>query len=196
MNLEILLPFIKEIDRLKTIERQTLIHSGGRRENTAEHSWHLALAVMVFHKYSPEKVDLDKAIKMALLHDVVEIDAGDSIVYGPQTGKKEAEEKALRRIMGLLPKDLNQELSEIWLEFESGDSVESRFVSALDRFLPLFSNNLNGGHSWKNHNVTADRVKAKCQPPIEKALPDLWILAEKMLNESILKGDLKKSEME
>ena len=193
MDLEILLPFIKEIDRLKTIERQTLIHNGGRRENTAEHSWHLALAVMVFQKYSPEKVDLDKAIKMALLHDVVEIDAGDSIVYSPQTGKKEAEEKALKRIMGLLPQDLEKELSDIWLEFESGDSAESRFVSALDRFLPIFSNYLNGGHSWKNHNVTAERVTAKCQPPIENALPDLWTLAEKMLKESVAKGDLKKS---
>lgn len=192
MTVSNLLPFIKEIDRLKLIERQTPIHAGGRPENTAEHSWHLAMTVLVFEKLSPQKLDINKAVKMALLHDIVEIDAGDVIIYADQSSKKDKEALARDRIFGLLPDAIAKEFKEIWNEFEDGESPEAKFVSAIDRFLPLYSNYLNGGYSWKNHNVKADKVVHKCQPPISQGLPELWNVALKMIEESVANGNLQK----
>lgn len=191
MSIDSLLPFIKEIDQLKLIERNTPIHTGGRVENSAEHSWHLAMTVLVFEKISPAKLDINKAVKMALLHDIVEIDAGDVIIYGDQSNKKAKEELARDRIFGLLPEVIAQEFKDLWNEFEAGQSAEAKFVSAIDRFLPLYSNYLNGGYSWKNHNVIADKVIGKCEPPIAGGLPELWTVAERMINESIENGNLK-----
>ncbi|MEK2647262.1 HD domain-containing protein [Bdellovibrio sp. BCCA] len=190
MTIESLLPFIKEIDRLKKIERQALIHNGGRRENSAEHSWHLAMTVLVLEKTSPEKIDIAKAVKMALLHDIVEIDAGDTMVYGDLSNKKDSEAAALERIMGLLPETIANEFKSLWNEFEEGVSPEAKFVSAIDRFMPIFSNYLNEGYSWKNHKVTVDKVVAKCQPPISEGLPKLWKVTERMLEESVAAGHL------
>ena len=191
MSIESLLPFIKEIDRLKLIDRNTPIHAGGRVENTAEHSWHLAMTVLVFEKMSPVKLDINKAVKMALLHDIVEIDAGDVIIYGDQSSKKDKEALARDRIFGLLPEAIAGEFKAIWDEFEEGHSPEAKYVSAIDRFLPLYSNYLNGGYSWKNHNVKADKVIGKCEPPINGGLPELWLVAQKMITESIANGNLK-----
>ena len=192
-TIESLLPFLKEIDKLKKIERQALIHSGGRRENSAEHSWHLAMSVLVLQSLSPKKLDIGKAVKMALLHDIVEIDAGDTIVYGDLSGKKADEARALDRIMGLLPPDLEAEFKAIWTEFEEGQSDEAQFVSSIDRFLPIYSNYLNEGYSWKNHNISAARVAGKCEEPITKGLPELWTLTTKMLEESVASGHLTRS---
>ena len=189
--IEALLPFVKEIDRLKTINRQTPIHAGGRVENTAEHSWHLAMTVMVFEKMSPVKIDINKAVKMALLHDIVEIDAGDVIIYGDQSSKKEKEALARERIFGLLPSEIGEDFKNIWNEFEEGQCAEAKFVSAIDRFLPLYSNFLNGGYSWKNHNVKAATVINKCEPPIVGGIPELWTVAKQMIDESIANGNLK-----
>lgn len=191
MSIESLLPFIKEIDRLKLIDRNTPIHAGGRVENTAEHSWHLAMTVLVLEKMSPVKLDINKAVKMALLHDVVEIDAGDVIIYGDQSSKKDKEALARDRIFGLLPESLATEFKAIWDEFEAGESPEAKYVSAIDRFLPLYSNYLNGGYSWKNHGVKADKVIGKCESPINGGLPELWLVAQKMIQESIQNGNLK-----
>jgi putative hydrolase of HD superfamily len=193
MNIESLLPFLKEIDKLKKIERQALIHSGGRRENSAEHSWHLAMSVLIMQSLSPKKLDVAKAVKMALLHDIVEIDAGDTMVYGDLSGKKAEEGKALNRIMGLLPPELESELKGIWQEFEDGQSEEAQFVSAIDRFLPIYSNYLNEGYSWKNHKISAERVAGKCEEPISKGLPELWQVTAKMLEESVVQGHLTRS---
>lgn len=191
MSIDSLLPFIKEIDRLKKIERQAQIHSGGRHENTAEHSWHLAMTVLVFEKLSPTPLDVNKAVKMALLHDIVEIDAGDTFVYSDLSGKLEKEIKALDRICGLLPEPISQDFKDIWHEFEEGLSPEAKFVSAIDRFLPLYSNYLNEGYSWKNHNVTSDKVVHRCEAPITAALPELWAASQRMIDESIKNGHLK-----
>ncbi len=191
-NIESLLPFIQEIDRLKKVERQALIHSGGRRENSAEHSWHLALTAMVFQDFAQEKIDMAKVIKMALLHDIVEIYAGDTFVYGDLSGKKNEEMAALEKLMSLLPEKQALEMKEIWLEFEDGISAESQYVSAIDRFLPMYSNYLNEGYSWKNHKVTYDKVIGKTKAPISKGLPQLWDFTEKMLEESISRGHLDK----
>ncbi|MGZ3724175.1 MAG: HD domain-containing protein [Pseudobdellovibrio sp.] len=192
MNLESLLPFIKEIDKLKKVERQTLNYTGDRRENTAEHSWHLAVSVLVCANCAPEKINVEKTMKMALLHDLVEIDAGDTFIYGDQSAKKSDEERAAKRITGLLPEAVAQDLLAIWHEFEAGESAEARFVAALDRFLPLYSNYLNKGYSWQNHNVKSEKVIAKCQPPIEAGLPQLWPIAQQMIDESIERGNLMK----
>jgi putative hydrolases of HD superfamily len=176
-----LLIFLKEIDRLKTIERKTPIHSGGRLENSAEHSWHLALAVLIFQDFAPKGIDLNKAIKMALLHDIVEIDAGDVFVYEEQPHKKANEVKALERITSLLPTHLAAEFTQIWNEFEDGKSIEAKHVHALDRFLPLYSNYLNDGYSWKKHQISANRIVAKNKPPIQAGIPELWEHAQKMV---------------
>jgi putative hydrolase of HD superfamily len=187
-----ILSFVQEIDRLKTIERYTLIHNGGRKENSAEHSWHLALTVLAFQALAPSGCDINKAIKMALLHDVVEIDAGDTFIYGDHSAKKSEELKAAERIFGLLPHEIEQELKVIWNEFEDGNCVESKFVSALDRFLPIFSNHLNNAYSWKNHNVTFEQIVAKNKPPIIKGFPELWSVAEKMIKETLKSEGLEK----
>ncbi len=190
MQIEQILPFILEIDKLKKIERQALIHTGGRRENTAEHSWHLALSVMVLCKTSPVELNLDKAIKMALLHDIVEIDAGDTFVYNETADKKDKELQAIERITNLLPAEIGQELKSIWLEFESGESAEAKFVSAIDRFLPLYSNYLNDGYSWQNHKVTSTQVVKRVGPPIQAGLPELWETTQKMIKESVQNNHL------
>jgi putative hydrolase of HD superfamily len=194
MKIESLLPFLKEIDHLKSVERQTLNHNGGRRENTAEHSWHLAMAVIIFQSFSKEKIDLARALKMALIHDLVEIDAGDTFIYGDVSNKKAAETAAIERITNLLPEDLDfglkRDLKELWLEFEDRRSPEAQYVAALDKFLPLFSNHLNAGYSWKQHQVSADKVYANIKNPAEEAIPQLWELAQQLLTESIKSGHL------
>jgi putative hydrolase of HD superfamily len=201
MNLNSLLDFIREIDRLKTVERQTLLHNssgaeqtgGRRRENSAEHSWHLAMAVLVFHGLAEPGTDLLKSLKMALLHDLVEIDAGDVFVYTHNPDKFANESAAIRRLTESLPAPIGEELRTVWFEFEEGQCAEARFVAALDRFLPMFSNYLNQGHSWHQHGIKLEQVVAKNKPPISSALPDLWAHAEAMLNESVAKGHLERS---
>lgn len=190
MEIESLLPFIKEADRLKSVTRQTLIHSGERVENSAEHSWHLALAVLVFQKTAPENLDINKAIKMALLHDIVEIDAGDVFVYGDLSAKADKEKLAIERLSSLLPPDVASEVSGTWKEFEAGESIEAKYVAAIDRFLPLYSNYLNKGYSWKNHGIISNRVIEKNQQPIEGGLAPLWEVAKKMIEEAIAEKHL------
>lgn len=184
-----LLDFLREADRLKLVERQTLIHSGGRRENSAEHSWHLAMAALVFQGLAKEGLDMHKALKMALLHDLVEIDTGDEIVYGENAGKKEKEAAAMERLAAILPARVGEDLKAVWEEFEAGESAEAKYISAIDRFLPIFSNYLNEGHSWKAHKIAKGRVVERCQPPISE-IPGLWNATEEMLNECVEQGHL------
>lgn len=190
MKIKSLLPFLLEADRLKTVNRQALIYNGGRLENSAEHSWHLAIAVLLFQEFAPPGTDVNKAVRMALLHDLVEIDAGDMFVYGDLSEKAAKELAALDRLAGLLPARLAEEFKSLWLEFEAGETMEARYVSAIDRFLPMYSNFLNQGYSWRNHGVSSDRVIAKNRPPIEAGLPPLWEIAQEMIKEAIHKGHL------
>jgi putative hydrolases of HD superfamily len=191
-NIEALLPFIKEIDRLKKVERQALIHNGGRRENSAEHSWHLALSVLVMSHASEQPLDICKAVKMALLHDIVEIDAGDTFVYSETSKKKETELAAIHRLTALLPANIGNEFKNIWMEFEEGISKEAQFVGALDRFLPIYSNVLNEGYSWKAHQISEARVVGRNKPSVLKGLPALWPIIEKMLTKAVQLGHLQK----
>ncbi len=170
MLLKSKIQFIIEIDRLKQVLRQSLVIAqdeagSSRRENTAEHSWHLATSVLVLASHSNEKLDLLKALKMALIHDIVEIDAGDTYVYdesGNET-KKEREQKAAQRLFSIIMPPLGDELKALWREFELGRSSEAKFVAAVDRLLPLIANTMTGGHSWKKHQIRAEQVYQKCQ---------------------------------
>lgn len=160
-RLEKQMEFIKEIDKLKAIKRQTLLINEDRQENDAEHSWHLAMLAFLLAEYSNEKIDILKTIKMVLIHDIVEIDAGDTYCYDEEGYKTKAdrETKAAERIFGILPNDQCKELKLLWEEFEDMNTAESKFACVLDRIQPLLLNYTKGGISWKNHNVKRNQVE-------------------------------------
>jgi putative hydrolases of HD superfamily len=151
--------FLVEIDQLKTVIRQNLIADGSRQENTAEHSWHLALCATILAEHANEAVDVSKVVQMLLIHDLVEIDAGDTFVYATaeeiaaQDGK---EQVAADRIFGLLPIDQGARLRALWEEFEAKETAESKFAKAVDRVQPMLLNLASGGGSWERHGITAD----------------------------------------
>jgi 5'-deoxynucleotidase YfbR-like HD superfamily hydrolase len=158
------LRFIKEIDRLKTVLRQSPLVDASRRENSAEHSWHLALMAIVLGEYAPQGADLNRVVVMLLLHDLVEIDAGDTFLYAPdaaQAAAQRAERAAADRIFALLPGDQAGPLRALWEEFEERRTPTARFARAVDRLQPMLANYYTGGGTWRRHEVTADRVLAK-----------------------------------
>jgi putative hydrolase of HD superfamily len=185
------LEFIKEMDRLKSVERRTLLHDKSRMENTAEHSWHLATAVMVLHPFASKKIDLPAALQMAVLHDVVEIDAGDTFVYDAEAlkGKVDRELVAAKRLFGLLPDEASRDFHELWLKFERQSCPESKFVSAIDRFLPIYANVNTGGFSWKKHQVTRSQVLSR-NTRLKEMCPDLYEFTLELLEEAVAKGYL------
>lgn len=183
--------FLIESDKLKSILRHCLIHEGSRRENSAEHSWQLALAVLSTHTLANEPLDLLRALKMALIHDVVEIDAGDTFIYDTQAnkGKFERELAAAERIFGLLPGATSSELKSLWIAFEEQKCAESRFVNALDRFLPVLANCRTQGHAWKINGVKRSQVVAR-NASIEKGSKQLWQVARTMIESAHAQGHL------
>jgi len=185
------LHFVEEIDRLKGILRQSLVHDASRRENTAEHSWHLAMAVLVMAPLSDEAVDTARAMKMALIHDIVEIDAGDTFVYDTVASidKEEREKKAADRIFGLLPADIGNELRALWDAFERQACPESRFVTALDRTLPMLANSKTGGGSWKKHGISRTQVLTK-REHIERSSKKLWGFVAELVEDAVSRGFL------
>lgn len=191
MELEKIIEFIKEVDKLKSVNRATLTYHENRHENSGEHSWHLALATLVFAQKSNSEIDVLKCLKMAIIHDVVEIDAGDQIVYQEDSGKFERELKAAKRIFSLLPTELSEELLELWIEFEKKETPEAIFVGSLDRFLPLYSNILNQGYSWKNFGVNAEKVYKKNGPAIQAGSEALWQKTDEYLKNSMKEGHLQ-----
>jgi len=169
--------FFMELDRLKGVERRNYLADGSRRENTAEHSWHLGMAALVFAAQATEPVDVGRAVAMALTHDIVEIDAGDTFAYdqGAELASKQAREQdAADRIFGLLPASTGAYLRELWDEYERGDTAEARFVMAIDRMAPMLLNLAEGGTTWREHGITRDRVIARNGPHVEPALPEVW----------------------
>jgi putative hydrolases of HD superfamily len=174
------LPFLLEIDQLKSINRQSRLSGGGRRENSAEHSWHLALFALSLGEDQP--LDLMKTVKMLLIHDLVEIDAGDTPLHsGDRQEKLEAETQAARRIFGLLPPDRAIEYFALWEEFESGNSAEAVFARAIDRLQPLLLNLVNEGGTWSENGVSEQLVLERYGSVISAAMPDLWLEVEKMV---------------
>lgn len=169
------LNFLIEVDRLKRVNRQSRLIEGGRRENSAEHSWHLALYALSLGRDQP--LDLFRAVKMLLIHDLVEIDAGDTPIHGHDTTKEDQSQRetaAARRIFGLLPPEPQAEYLALWEEFEIGETFDARFARAIDRLQPLISNLINGGGTWNESEVTEEMVLDRYGQPISAAFPRLW----------------------
>lgn len=184
-DLERQLGFLKEIDRLKSIVRLSPLIDRSRRENSAEHSWHLALYALVLAEHAAGSVDVLRVVKMLLIHDIVEIDAGDVPFHLPAThvGQAERERLAAERIFGLLPEDQASEFHQLWREFEAAESDDARFAKALDRFQPMLHNAATDGGTWVECGVTLEQITARCRPPIEGGAPALWEAAAGMAEE-------------
>ena len=185
--------FIKEIDKVKYIQRKTKLFNSDRNENDAEHICHLALMALVLAEHSNEQIDILKVIKMVLIHDIVEIDAGDTFIYDSQKNHSNTDEERLaaQRIFGLLPQEQRDELIAIWEEFEAGESSEAKFARSMDRLEPLLQNTSNKGGTWNEFGVNYDKVYEKKQI-IKEGSDTLWNFAEGLINESVEKGILKK----
>lgn len=184
--------FIIEIDKLKSILRQTLLIDESRRENSAEHSWHLAMMAIVLSEYAPSKeVDLLRVIKMLLIHDLVEIDAGDTFCYDLQANQNKAvkEVQAATRLFGILPEEQGIELRELWQEFEAQQTTEAKFAAALDRLQPLLHNQQTRGGTWRLHGIRRDQVLQRMYP-VKDGAPALWQLVEKVIAEAVAAGYL------
>ncbi|MDI9872139.1 HD domain-containing protein [Flectobacillus roseus] len=185
--------FIKEIDKVKYIQRKTKLFNSDRNENDAEHSWHLAIMAVVLAEHSNENIDVLKVLKMLLIHDIVEIDAGDTFIYDTQKNHTNTDEERLaaNRIFGLLPKAQAEELIEIWEEFEAGETKEAKFAKSMDRLEPLLQNTSNNGGTWAEFGVDYDKVYNK-KKVIKDGSEVIWDYAENLINESVEKGILKK----
>ncbi|WP_163408279.1 HD domain-containing protein [Flavobacterium ajazii] len=185
--------FIKEIDKVKYIQRKTKLFNSDRCENDAEHSWHLALMAIVLAEHSNVPIDILKVVKMVLIHDIVEIDAGDVFIYDTVKNHSNTDEERLaaNRIFGLLPKNQAEELISIWEEFEEGKTNEAKFAKSMDRLEPLLQNTSNNGGTWKEFGVNYDKVYEK-KSVIKEGSKSLWNYAEGLIDESVEKGILKK----
>jgi putative hydrolase of HD superfamily len=188
------LAFVMEIDKLKTILRQTSLMDNSRRENSAEHSWHLAVMALTLGEYAEPGTDLTHVVKMVLVHDIVEIDAGDTFAYDAvgYTDKNEREERAAARIFGLLPHEQGEELMALWHEFEAISTHEARFANALDRLEPLLGNYMTGGGSWKKAGVTLAKVQKRMEP-IGNVSAALGAYVQQILTDSVAKGYIRES---
>jgi putative hydrolase of HD superfamily len=187
--------FIVEIDQLKSVLRRTTIMDGTRRENSAEHSWHLALMAMVLGEHVENSIDTGTVIRMLLLHDIVEVDAGDTFCYDQEgvLSQAEREHKAAQRVFGLLPNEQARELRDLWYEFETGESAEARFAVALDRLQPLLCNMQSNGGSWAKYGIDADQARAR-MAPIARSSAQLAELARTLIDEAITRGFLQDPE--
>ena len=178
--------FILELDKLKGVTRKTRPLGLDRYENSAEHSWQIALLGAAAASYAPEKVDVDRVLRMLLVHDIGEIDTGDTMVYveGGWEARQAAELAAVRRIFGILPDRLGADFLALWQEFHKGATPESRFAQAIDRAMPVLLNLANNGQSWRENGITYDRVVARIRGQIETGCPALWAYLEKQLEEA------------
>ena len=183
--------FIKEIDKLKFIFRKTKLINSNRPENDAEHSWHLAMMAIVLAGHANEPIDLEKVMKMVLIHDIVEIDSGDVFAYDTTKSHDNFDEelKAARRIFGILPEEQAEEFINLWIEFEEMKTPESKFARALDRLEPLLQNASNNGGTWREFDVKYDKVIEK-KKAIKDGSEELWKFAENLIDESVEKGIL------
>ena len=184
-----IIEFVKQIDKLKAVLRKTRPLGMERYENSAEHSWQVTLAALMLKDYAAQPVDINRVLRMLLIHDLCEIDTGDVIVYAAVgSAHEEAEAAATQRILGMLPNDMGDEYIALWYEFEASKSADARFAKALDRALPLIHNLNDQGHSWQSHGITKDQVKAVNGSRIKQGCPQLWELLEPLVDEAELKG--------
>ncbi len=186
------LDFILEADKEKNILRQTHLSGHGRRENDAEHAWHMAMMIYLLREYSNADFDVAKAMMMALIHDIVEIDAGDTYAYDSARleTQKEREQKAADRIFGLLPADQQKELRALFEEFEAWETAEAKFVHAMDNFQPLLLNHSNNGGDWREHQVCRSQVMGR-QKTSKLGSEKIWEYTEKLIEEHVEKGNIR-----
>ncbi|PMJ92483.1 HD domain-containing protein [Vibrio sp. 10N.261.55.A7] len=188
------LALVIELDQLKSVLRRTRVKSAqGRLENSAEHSWHVALMAILMEEHANESVDIARVVKMLLLHDIVEIDAGDTFVYDVAASleQEEKELKAAQRLFAMLPSDQGGELMTIWSEFEAAASADARFAKALDRIIPMMLNFHNNGQSWIEHQVTSEQALT-INSKIALGSETLWNEAKRMIETATENGWLKK----
>ena len=186
--------FILEVDKLKKIMRQTMLMDRSRQENSAEHSWHIALIVLVLSEYvEADNLNLLRVIKLLLTHDLVEIDAGDTYCYDESgiQDQKERETRAADRIFNILPEDQAKSFRGLWDEYEDRKTPESRFANALDRFQPLLHNYFTQGHSWRQHGIQKKQVLSRMQP-VEEGASLLWDYVTALIDDAVAKGYLEK----
>ncbi|TBT53723.1 HD domain-containing protein [Vibrio parahaemolyticus] len=193
VRLEKQLALLIELDKLKSVLRRTRVKSAeGRLENSGEHSWHVALMAVLMEEHANAPVDICRVMKMLLIHDVVEIDAGDTFVYDTAASKEQAEKeiKAAERLFGMLPTDQGQELLALWQEFEAAQSDDAKYAKALDRLIPMLLNYHNNGQSWKENSVTREQALT-FNKRIEFGSVTLWDKAKELIEEATEKGWLK-----
>ena len=183
------LDFIAYADQLKTVIRKNGLIDSSRAENTAEHSWHAALTAQVLAPWSNVPINADKVSRMLLIHDLVEIEAGDTFIYDAEAAaqQEEAEARAAEKVFGQLPPEQGQSLKALWEEFEARETPEAKFAKAIDRFMPIFSNSRNTGSSWLPHAITRGQVVERCWV-IQEGSEKLWQVTEKLLDEGVEKG--------
>lgn len=188
-RLEQQLNFIVEVDKVKNIIRQTYLSDGKRKENDAEHSWHLALMAVLLKEYAAQEVDLARVVPMVLFHDLVEIDAGDTYAYDEKASmdKEIREKKAANRIFGLLPEEQGTYLRSLWDEFEAYETSEAKFAHVLDNFQPLLLNHVSDGKSWTEHGVKKSQIYKRNSRVAESA-PKIWEYMQELIELHIQKG--------
>ena len=186
------LDFALEIEKEKNIFRQTHLSGHGRNENDAEHAWHMAIMAYLLKEYSNEPVDIGKVMLMCLIHDIVEIDAGDTYAYDAENLKtqKAREDAAKERIFSILPEEQKDELIKLFDEFEEFETAESKFAHAMDNLQPLILNNSNGGGDWREHGVTAEQVYGR-QSKTKLGSERLYDVIDRIIKENIVKGNIK-----
>ncbi len=186
--------FILEADKEKEIYRQTHLTGYTRPENDAEHAWHMAIMIYLLREYSNQEFDVAKAMMMALIHDIVEIDAGDTYAYDTAALETQAEreEQAAERIFGLLPRDQYEEMKALFYEFEAGESAEARFAKSMDNFQPLLLNDYNNGRDWREHDVCRAQVE-KRQSRSQKGSEFIWKYTKDIIERNVKKGNIKEN---
>ena len=184
--------FLVEADRLKSVIRRTSLIDGSRLENSAEHSWHLALAAIILREYAAAPVDLVRVLELVVVHDLVEIDAGDAFAYdaAAQSIRAQREEAAADRLFGLLPPEQAAYVRDLWEEFEARQTIESQFANALDRLQPLLQNASSDGGSWRTHDLTRADVLRR-MAPVETAMPAIWPTVVEIVDAFCAAGVLK-----
>ena len=188
--------FILEIDKEKNIFRQTHLSNHGRNENDAEHAWQMAIMAYLLQEYSNEPVDVARVMLMCLIHDLVEIDSGDTYAYDEEALKtqKQREEKAKERVFSLLPKEQKQDLMSIFDEFEENETPEAKFAHAMDNFQPLLLNNSNGGSDWIEHGVNESQIYGRHKKTKEGS-EELYKVTDKIIQDNVKKGNIQKSDI-
>ena len=184
--------FAVEIDKMKLVLRRNLVADGSKREDDAAHSWHLAIMAMILEEYSAEKIDVNRVIKIALVHDLVEVYAGDTFAYDSKgyEDKEQRERDAADKLFGMLEGEQSTEIRTLWDEFEAVETAESKYANAIDRIQPLLLNYLTNGHTWKLGSVSSAQVY-KRMDIIRTATPELWDIVEGVIRDSLKKGLLK-----